>query len=126
MQRAAQLGHRLGVLRIAPPRAQLFAGQREQLGRLVEEDRQDLLIDVVANRRQRVFLGERQKNFVAAGTRRQAMVVQVARQRVGMNRRRHVDSLGVDRGKRRRLFLVQCRRVGGSLGILRLARRFLA
>ena len=126
MQRAAQLGHRLGVLRIAPPRAQLFPGQREQLGRFVEKDGQDLLIDVVANRRQRVFLRERQKNFVAAANRRHGVFVQVARQRVGMNCGLRFESGGVGGRQRRRLLLVQCRCVCGGLGILGLARGFLA
>ncbi len=87
VQCAAQLAHRLGVLRIAPPRAQFFAGLREQLGRLVEEDRQDLFIDVVANRRQRILLRQWQKNFVDAGGRRQVVVVHGAHRRIGMNRR---------------------------------------
>ena len=50
VQRPAQPMRGIAVVRIAPPRAKLVAGLREKLGRFFEEDRQHLLVDIVAHR----------------------------------------------------------------------------
>ena len=60
VQCAAQLAHRLAVVRIAPPSAQFLAGLREQFRCFVQEDRQHLRVDVVVNRRQRILQRQRQ------------------------------------------------------------------
>jgi hypothetical protein len=58
VQRAAQLPRGACIAGATPP-AHLCTGLRVELGRLLEEDRQDLLVDVVADRGERVVQGFR-------------------------------------------------------------------
>jgi hypothetical protein len=53
VQRPTQLTRGACIARATPP-AYLLPGLRVELGRLLEEDRQDLLVDVVADRGERV------------------------------------------------------------------------
>ena len=121
MQRAAQLADRLGVLRITSPSAQFFASLREQLRRLVEKDRQDLFIDVVANCRQRVFLRQGQADIVKVRYRRRRQVSATLAKMSHNVRCNLRDNGGNDAC---RCFFVLARRRG--LGVLRIDRGLLA
>ncbi len=61
---------RRAVAGCATPRAEVLAGLREQLRGLVEEDRQHLRVDVVANAGERIVLAVRQLDFDSRSTRR--------------------------------------------------------
>ena len=63
VQRAPQARDERVVGGRAAPGAQLLARLREELRRFVEEDRQHLAVDVVANPGERIVLGERQRDL---------------------------------------------------------------
>ena len=89
VQRAPQLRGQPFVGRAAPPSAHLLARLREELRGLVEEDRQHLRVDVVANVHERVGhrRGQRDVAVAHAGSRFRQFVDRGAR-RIGFRRRR--------------------------------------